>query len=373
MVSAMIMWTRLRALILKELLVVLRDPRSRLILIVPPILQLFVFSFAATLEVKNVDLVLLNRDPGRASQELVRRIQGSPTFRRIVLVEDLAALRTQIDAQRVLAGIQIGPTFSRDLSAGRPADVQILLDGRRSNASQIVSGYLTQIINDLAAESAGPYRRPRAEVVPRNWFNPNLEYTWFVVPGLIALIAMFVGLIVTGLSVARERELGTFDQLMVSPLRSREILIGKVIPPLLIGLSHVTVYILVALLFFGIPLRGSLLLLYGSAVLYLAAVVGVGLFISSLCATQQQAILGSFLFIAPATLLSGFATPIENMPDWLQPLTLIDPLRYFLVITRGVFLKGLPAGEVARNALPLLAIAIVTQSAAAWLFRRRME
>jgi ABC-type multidrug transport system permease subunit len=232
--------------------------------------------------------------------------------------------------------IQIGPTFSRDLSAGRPADVQTLLDGRRSNASQIVSGYLSQIIGDVAADSSGAGRPPRAELVTRNWFNPNLEYTWFVVPGLIAIIAMLVGLIVTGLSVARERELGTFDQLMVSPLRSREILVGKVIPPLLIGISHITVYILVAVLIFRIPLRGSLFLLYGSAILYLAAVVGVGLFISSLCATQQQAILGSFLFIAPATLLSGFATPIENMPEWLQPLTLLDPLRYFLVITRGV-------------------------------------
>jgi ABC-2 type transport system permease protein len=367
------MWTRLRALILKELLVVLRDPRGRLILIVPPLLQLFVFSFAATLEVKNVDLAVLNRDPGRASQELVHRIQGAPTFRRIVQVEDLSSLRKQIDTQRVLVGMQIGPTFSRDLSAGRPADVQILLDGRRSNASQIVSGYLSQIIGDVAADSSGAGRPPRAELVTRNWFNPNLEYTWFVVPGLIAIIAMLVGLIVTGLSVARERELGTFDQLMVSPLRSREILVGKVIPPLLIGISHITVYILVAVLIFRIPLRGSLFLLYGSAILYLAAVVGVGLFISSLCSTQQQAILGSFLFIAPATLLSGFATPIENMPEWLQPLTLLDPLRYFLVITRGVFLKGLPASEVARNALPLLAIAVVTQSAAAWLFRRRTE
>jgi ABC-2 type transport system permease protein len=148
---------------------------------------------------------------------------------------------------------------------------------------------------------------------------------------------------------------------------------GKLIPPLLIGLTHVTLYVLVARIVFQVPLRGSLVLLYASAIVYLAAVVGVGLFISSLCATQQQAILGAFLFIAPATLLSGFATPIENMPGWLQPVTLLIPLRYFLVITRGVFLKGLPAGEVARNTLPLLAIAVVTLSAAAWLFRRRTE
>jgi ABC-2 type transport system permease protein len=367
------MWTRLRALIVKELLVVLRDPKSRLILIVPPLAQLVVFSFAATLEVKNVDLALLNQDTGRQGQELVRRIQGSRTFRSIVPVEDPASLRAQVDRQRVLAAIQIGPTFSRDVSAGRPANVQIILDGRRSNAAQIVSGYLGQIVEDLASETSRPRGARRVQVVARNWFNPNLEFTWFVVPGLIAVIALLVGLIVTALSVARERELGTFDQLMVSPLRTREILIGKLIPPLLIGLTHVTLYVLVARLIFQVPLRGSLVLLYASAIVYLAAVVGVGLFISSLCSTQQQAILGAFLFIAPATLLSGFATPIENMPGWLQPVTLLIPLRYFLVITRGVFLKGLPAGEVARNTLPLLAIAVVTLSAAAWLFRKRTE
>jgi ABC-2 type transport system permease protein len=187
------------------------------------------------------------------------------------------------------------------------------------------------------------------------------------------VIALLIGLIVTALSIARERELGTFDQLMVSPLRTHEILIGKLLPPLLIGLVHITIYVLAALFVFDVPLRGSLVLLYGSAVFYLAALVGLGLFISSLSATQQQAILGAFLVMVPATLLSGFATPIDNMPAWLQPVTLIDPLRYFLVIVRGVFLKSLPFGEVVANTLPLIAIAAVTLSAAAWLFRRRME
>ena len=177
---------------------------------------------------------------------------------------------------------------------------------------------------------------------------------WYTVPSLIAVISLLIGLILTALSVARERELGTFDQLMVSPLRTHEILIGKTVPPLMIGLVHATVYVLAALFVFEVPLRGSLLLLYPSLIIYLAAVIGVGLFISSLSTTQQQAILGAFLFAAPAILLSGFATPIENMPAWLQPLTMVNPLRHFLVVVKGVFLKGLPASEVLLNTVPLI-------------------
>lgn len=369
------MWTRLKALIVKELLAVLREPRARLILIVPPILQLLVFSYAATLEVKNADVAVLNRDAGYWSEELLHRIAGAPTFRSIMRVDRPETLRRAIDLQQVLAAIEIGPSFSRDIAAGRTADLQIILDGRRSNATQIVAGYLNQIVSALAADAARPNRRGVAPttIAARNWFNPNLDFVWFTVPNLIALIALLIGLVVTALSVARERELGTFDQLMVSPLRTHEILIGKLLPPLLIGLVHVTIYVLAAIFIFAVPLRGSLVLLYASGLFYLAALVGVGLFISSLSATQQQAILGAFLFMVPATLLSGFATPIDNMPAWLQPITLIDPLRYFLVIVRGVFLKSAPLSEVIANTVPLFLIAIATLSAAAWLFRRRME
>ncbi len=369
------MWTRLVALIVKELLVVLRDPRSRVILIGPPLLQLVLFSFAATLEVKNVDVVVLNRDEGESGIELVRRIEGSPTFRSVLPVHDPRALRRAIDEERAICAVDIGPSFSRDLVAGRPASMQIVLDGRRSNASQIVSGYLGEIANAYVVDQDARFHRlasvPR--VVARDWFNPNLTFTWFIVPGLIAIIAQLVGLLVTALSVARERELGTFDQLMVAPLRTHEILLGKLIPPMLIGFVHITLYVVATIVIFHVPLRGSIALLYGSAVFFLAAVAGVGLFISSLCATQQQAILGAFLFLAPATLLSGFATPIENMPRWLQPITVVNPLRYFLVVTRGVFLKAMPFGEVVESTVPLLFIAVGTLTAAAWLFRSRTE
>lgn len=368
-------WTRLKALIVKELLAVLRDPKGRAILIGPPIIQLLVFSYAATLEVKNIDIVVLNKDSGRWSQELIYRIEGAPAFRRITQVQSPAALREAIDRQRAIAAVQIGPSFSRDIEAGAPADIQIILDGRRSNASQIVAGYISQIIEALAADTAIAKRfaSPAVSVVARNWFNPNLTFQWVMVPSLIGTIALLIGLIVTALSIARERELGTFDQLMVSPLRTHEILIGKIVPPLLIGLFHITVYILAAIFIFDVPLRGSLLLLYGSAIFFLLAVVGIGLFISAMSMTQQQAILGAFLFMAPAMLLSGFATPIENMPGWLQPITFVDPLRYFLVVVKGVFLKDAPFIEVLTNTLPLGLIAVCTLSTAAWLFRRRLE
>jgi ABC-2 type transport system permease protein len=302
-------------------------------------------------------------------------MDGAPTFRRIFHAQSPAALHEAIDLQRAIAAIHIGPTFSRDIEAGRPADAQIILDGRRSNGSQIVGGYLNQIVTGLAAETPAGRRAAPAivSVVPRNWFNPNLIFQWFMVPNLIASIALLIGLVVTALSVARERELGTFDQLMVSPLRTHEILIGKLTPPMMIGLFHMTIYILAAIFVFDVPLRGSLLLLYGSAIFYLASVVGLGLFISSLSMTQQQAILGAFLFMVPAMLLSGFATPIENMPEWLQYVTVVNPLRYFLVIVKGVFLKDIPMSEVAHNTLPLAIIALFTLSAAAWLFRRRLE
>ncbi len=368
-------WRRLKALIVKELLAVLRDPRGRMILIGPPIIQLVVFSYAATLDVRNVDIAVLNDDAGRWGHELVQRVQASPSFRSVTPVSSPQALRQAVDLQHVIAAVRIGPTFSRDIEAGRPADLQVILDGRRSNAAQIVGGYLGQIAAGLAAETPGGRRAAASAVstVPRNWFNPNLNFQWFMVPNLIGSIALMIGLIVTALSIARERELGTFDQLMVSPLRTHEILLGKLTPPMLIGMFHITLYILAAVFVFGVPLRGSLLLLYGCAVFYLASVVGLGLFISALSMTQQQAILGAFLFMVPATLLSGFATPIENMPEWLQPITAVNPLRYFLVVVRGVFLKNIPVGEVWSNTWPLALIAMATLSAAAMLFRSRME
>ncbi len=367
--------TRLLALVRKEFLALFRDPKSRMILIAPPVLQLLVFSYAATLEVRNVDVMVLNRDSGHWGSELTSRIEASPQFHRVQRTDNPAELREAIDRERVIAAVEIGADFSRNIEAGTTADVAIILDGRRSNASQIVSGYISAIVTGLAADTpAGLRLAPvRVGTVARNWFNPNLDFKWFMVPGLVASIAMLVGLLVTALSIARERELGTFDQLMVSPLRTHEILVGKVVPPILIGFLHITLFVLAAVWIFDIPLRGSIVALYVAAFFYLISLVGFGLFISALAATQQQAILGAFLFLVPAMLLSGFATPIANMPEWLQLITYANPLRYFLVIVRGVFLKDIPIAEIVVETVPMALIAFATLPAAGWLFRRRLE
>ncbi len=371
------MWRRLRALIIKELLAVLRDPRGRFILIGPPLVQMFVFSYAATLDVTNVDIGVVNRDAGRWNAEFVQRLDGAPTFRSVTPMSNLKEAREAIDNRQVIAVLNIGENFSRNIVSGKPAKIQVILDGRRSNASQIVLGYMSAIANDLSRfiqiKDETRLRQAESAIAVRHWFNSNLIYIWFTVPSLLGTLGLLIALVVTGQSVARERELGTFDQLMVSPLRVHEILIGKMLPPLIIGVVQATAFLLVATLFFEVPLRGSLALLYIGVVFFLAAVIGIGLFISSLAQTQQQAFLGTFMFAAPAILLSGFATPVENMPDWLQLITEANPLRHFLVIVRGVFLKDMPPIDIAENIVPLIIIATFTLSVAAWLFRQRME
>ena len=374
------MWRRLKALIVKELLAVFRDPRSRMVLIGPPLLQIFVFSYAATLDISNIDIAVLNRDSGRWSAELLQRLDGAPAFRSITRLSRIEDIRDAIDNRKSVAVLHFAPDFSRQVTAGQPGSIQVILDGRRSNASQIVLGYLNAIATDVSSsimlEKAGAGAlsdAARAPLAVRHWFNPNLTYLWFTVPGLIGTLGLLISLVVTGQSVARERELGTFDQLMVSPLRTGEILAGKLAPPLIIGMAQATAMLLVAVFFFEVPLRGSLALLYLGVFFFLASAVGVGLFISSLAQTQQQAFLGTFLFISPAILLSGFATPIENMPGWLQTVTLINPLRHVLVILRGVFLRGMPSADVMANIVPLILIAMVTLTVSAWLFRRSVQ
>lgn len=367
------MLRRIAFLIVKEILALWRDPRSRMILIVPPVVQLVVFAFAMTQEVTSVRMAVLDRDLGVVSRDLVERFAGSAYFSDVRPLASEAAVRAALDSADDILVLEIGDDFSRNIAAHRPAQVLLLLDGRRSNAAQIVEGYAERIIDqfnsDLAAQQGLP--APPSVLVSRAWFNPNLTSRWSTVPALIGALTMLLGMVVTALSVARERELGTFEQLLVSPLRPGEILIGKAVPALLIGIAEASLILAIAVLGLGVPFIGSLGLLYSAMTVYLLAVIGVGLFISSLVSTQQQAILGAFTFFAPAVLLSGFVTPLENMPDWMQPLTLVDPMRYFTVITRGVFLRAMPAGEVLQNLWPMALIATFTLAAAAWLFGRR--
>jgi len=364
------MFGRVHALLVKELLAILRDRKSRFILIVPPLVQLLVFSFAATQEVKNLSLAVLNLDRGRPAWQLEQRFSAASPFRRIIRLQHPSQVAATLEGQQALAVLWIPADFSVNLATGRPARAGFLLDGRRTNAAQIVQGYARRIMTEFALEDSR--RQPAVALEVRHWFNPNLEFRWFTVPSLVCILTTLIGLLVTGLSVAREREMGTFDQLLVSPLQPLEILAGKALPALLVGVAEGSLIVLAAVLLLGVPFNGSVLLLYGSMAVFLAAIIGVGLFISALSMTQQQAVLGAFLFMVPAVILSGYASPIENMPDWLQSLTLGNPLRYFMVIVRGVFLKELPAARVWSQTWPMGVIALVTLSAATWLFRRRL-
>jgi ABC-2 type transport system permease protein len=365
---------RLVAMIVKEMWAVLRDPKSRIVLFVPPLMQLFIFSFATTLDVKNVDVGIFDRSSGVHSTEIVSRIAGSPNFRKIVPLRSPHELRDAIDNQKVIAALVIDEDFDRRVASGKPATVGVVLDGRRSNAAQIVNGYLTQIVGGTGADldqRPGPQAPPGAVIT--NWYNPSLDYIWFTLPSLVAIITSVAGLAITSQSVARERELGTFDQLMVSPLRIHEILIGKMVPPFLIGMINGSLYLIIAPLVFGVPFTGSLLLFFLSLAMYMLALIGMGMLVSAMAQTQQQAFLGVFLVTTPLILLSGYASPIDNMPGWLQVVTYLDPARYFLVIVQGLFLKAIPAAAVFHQLWPLALIACATLSASAWLFRARME
>ena len=369
------MWGRIRALIGKEFLAVWKDKKSRAVIIGPPIIQLLVFGYAATFDVNHVATAIYNEDAGVLGRDFVARFEGSPAFTVVEHIDHDRDIAEAIDPKTVALVVHVAETFSADLIAGRPAKVQFVVDGRSSNTALIVLGYANRIVatfnRDWAIANGRPL--PPASLVARAWFNTTLDSQWFFVPGIVALLTLVVTMVVTALSVAREREMGTFEQLLVTPLRPTEILIGKSVPALVIGLVEGGAIIAVGVFWFGVPLRGDLGLLYAGLVLYLLAVTGVGLMISSISRTQQQAILGAFLFVVPAIILSGFATPIANMPVLIQDLTLIDPMRYFLIIVRGIFLEDPPAARIHAQLWPMAVIALATLVGAGWLFRHRLS
>lgn len=366
---------RLRALIVKEFLAVWRDKKSRTVIIIPPILQLLVFGYAATFDVNHIATAFYNEDSGQASRDMIARFEGAPAFERVRTLSRLSQVAEVIDDKEVSLVVHIGPNFSADLLARPPAKVQFIVDGRQSNTALIILGYANTVLREFNEDwtYAHALPQPPTKLVVRSWFNPNLLSRWFIVPGIVALLTLVVAIVVTALSVAREREVGTFEQLLVSPFRPMEILIGKSVPALIIGLAEASLIIIVGVSWFQVPLVGDLALLYSGLVLFLLSTIGVGLMISSLARTQQQAILGAFLFIVPAVILSGFATPIANMPLWIQDVTLVNPMRYFLIIVRGVFLQDIPTHLVLDLLWPMALIAVMTLASAAWLFRHRLE
>jgi ABC-2 type transport system permease protein len=366
---------RIIALAIKELLAILRDEKSRIVLIGPPIIQLIVFGYAATFDLNDIRVAVYNEDRSLPSRELVARITGSPHFRLVTSIDHDGRIAPLIDNKEVMMVLHLGPRFSEYLKRGKPCRVQVILDGRNSNTALLTLGYLRSIVNDFNIEWSHQHGLPGppAALQIRPWYNENLLSRWFIVPGIVGLLTLVVTTIVTSLSVAREREAGTFDQLLVTPMRPVDILIGKSFPGILIGLVEGTFILLMAVYWFEIPLRGSVGALYLGMFLFLLSAVGIGLMISSLAVTQQQGILGAFLFLVPAVILSGFATPIENMPELVQRLTYINPMRYFLIILRGTFLEGDSYGLLFNQYWPMAIIAIVTLTLAGWLFRHRMH
>jgi ABC-2 type transport system permease protein len=368
------MFRRILALIRKEFLTLLKDPKSRVVLIVPPLVQLLVFGYAATFDLSHVPYAVLDEDRGLAARELLARFDGSTTFRKVADLASEQQIAPLVDARRVLVVIHVGPRFSDDLLSGRRARLQVIVDGRNSNTAMAALNYVRSIVDDFNLDwiEARGQQGPPARLEMRAWFNPNLDSRWFFIPGIIGMLTLVVTMLVTALTVAREREQGTFDQLLVTPLRPGEILVGKIVPGFVIGIVQATVILLVATQWFDVPFLGSLPAFYVGLALFLLSGVGAGLLISALSATQQQGLLGAFLFMVPAVILSGFATPIANMPEVVQTLTLIDPLRYFLIVLRKVFLEGAGFALLLDQFWPMAAIGAGSMSLAAWLFRHRM-
>jgi ABC-2 type transport system permease protein len=365
----------IKALIIKEFIAVLQDAKSRMVLIISPLVQLVILSSAATLDVTDASIGIFNRDHGLIAKELVHRFEASPIFSRILFFDSLQELQKNIENQTVTMALHFDSEFSRRWLSQENAPLQIILDGRKSNSAQILNGYALQIIERFEEDQRLMTLDQRAspQLIPRYWYNPNLIYSWFTVPGLIGILSMVISLILTSMAVARERELGTFDQLLVAPLRPMTIVIGKTIPAITLAMLEASLILFAGIYVFFIPFTGSFLLLYLAMFFFILSTVGIGLFLSSICKTQQQGLLVSFVFISPAIILSGYATPIESIPEWLQFTTRFNPLYYYLIIIRGCFLKQLPFHEVMSRVYPIIGIAFFNFLFSCWFFKKRLD
>jgi ABC-2 type transport system permease protein len=365
---------RILALTRKELLAVLKDPRGRFTLLIPPILQTLIYGYVATYDLNDVPYAVFDRDRSNASRELLARLDGSRAFHRQADLHRTEDIKRMIDEQRVLLVIGIDQDFERKLLSGQTAEVQLIADGRNSNTAGTALGYVADMVESFNADwraAHGPSGAP-IRVALRAWYNPNLETRWHMIPSLIGTLTLLQTMLLTAMSVAREREEGTFDQLLVSPFRPVDIMAGKALPSVLIGFVQATNILLVAQLWFRIPFAGSFLTLYAGLALFLLAAVGIGLLLSSIALTMQQAMLYTFLVMMPFALLSGLATPVTNMPEALQMLTCVNPLRYAIDIAERVYLEGAGLDLLVPDLWPLAVIAVVTLGAASWLFRHRV-
>ena len=353
----------------KELLALLKDPASRVILFAPALMQSLLFGYAATFDLTHARYAVLDASRGATSTELIRRLDGTGVFQRVGWLDSPRQVAQAIERDDALMVIGFPADFESRLASGDAAPLQVILDGRNSSTAGLAAAYVGAIVADLnqARGLAPPVRIER-----RAWYNPNLESRWNILPALIAALSMLQTLLIAALSVAREREQGTFDQLLVTPLTPMQILVGKALPAMFVGLVQSTIILLVVRFWFQIPMSGSPWLMYLGLVCFTTAAVGIGLSVSALSVSMQQAMLFTFLLIMPLMLLSGLLTPAGNMPRVLQIATYANPLRFGIDLVRRVYLEGAGLHEVGADFIPMLAVAAVTLPLAAWLFRHRL-
>jgi ABC-2 type transport system permease protein len=373
---------RLRHMLVKEFIQALRNPRMRAMIFVTPVIELFLFGYAVTTDVRNIALAVYDLDQSVASRELVSRFVRSGYFDLVESVAEPARVQELLDRGEARAVLQFNRGFQETLDAGRTAQLQMLLDGTISNTAGIVLSYGSRIVNqysqelleDRVARRMGvPPRTAKVELEARAWFNEDLESRNFFVPGVIAMIVTLTSLMLTSMAVVREKEIGTMEQILVTPIRPAELILGKTIPFAAISYADVIGITLIGVLWFDVPVRGNLLLLLFATGLFLLTTLGLGLLISTVSQTQQQAMMGAFFLYLPALLLSGFVFPIANMPEAVQWLTLANPLRYFLEIIRGIFLKGIGAGILWPQMAALAALGIATLGLATQRFQKTMR
>jgi ABC-2 type transport system permease protein len=367
---------RIKQIVIKEFIHAFRDKKLRFFLFIPPIIQLFLFGYAVTMDVNNISTAFLDLDRSYESRELQRRFESSGYFTITHTPVSVGEIRDLLDRGKVICAIQINRGFGKDLNKGVPTEVQVIVDGTYSNTALIAQGYINRIIGKFARDSMRSDIRVSGAAIDlraRSWYNPDLKSRNYFVPGVIATVILIMSLMLTSMAVVREREVGTMEQLMVTPIKPIELMLGKTIPFALVGFVNMLLISLIGVFWFDVPIRGSLLILFFGTAIYLLSVLGIGLFISTVSKTQQQALMASMLFIMPAILLSGFAFPIESMPEIFQYVTYLNPLRYFLVIIRGVFLKGIGLDILWPQMLMLLLIGCVVMTLSALRFRKRLN
>ncbi len=372
---------RLRFLVWKEFLELGKDPRLFGLVVVAPILQLTMLGYAATTDVRDVPVVVADGDRTSASRELVARFEASRNFSVIDTVTTTGEIEPYLEAGRAWLALSIPAGYGADVRANRPVTVQVIADGTDSNSTNVALGYATSLIGGYAQELVEGGSQPESAGQPqaggidpriRVWFNPQLESRHFMIPGVLALVLLVVTANLAAMAIVREKEMGTLEQLNVTPLRRWELIVGKLLPYGVIAMVDVLLVVAVSVFWFEIPLRGSFLLLLAMCLLYVLCTLSLGLFISTISNTQQQAMMtATFFFLTPMIYLSGFIFPIENMPAVIQPFTYLIPLRYFLVIVRGIFLKGIGLELLWPQAAALAAWGLVVLSLAVSRSRKR--